>query len=148
MITEKAIEKLKAMRKQAEINAAGNTDAQACETSALYEYWPDIPEGTMLEAGTIVQHSDGILYRVKEGQGHQKQSTWAPDATPSLFTPIPKPEESGTKDNPIAWVEGMESEEGKYYISDGVKYLCIESSGIGLYGKPADLARYFQLVEE
>lgn len=148
MITEKAIEKLKAMRKQAEINAAGNTDAQAYETSALYEYWPDIPEGTMLEAGKNVQHSDGILYRVKEGQGHQKQSTWSPDVTPSLFTPIPKPEESGTKDNPIAWVEGMESEEGKYYISDGVKYLCIESSGIGLYGKPADLARYFQLVEE
>ena len=148
MITEKAIEKLKALRKQAEINAAGNTDVQAYETSALYEYWPDIPEGTMLEAGKIVQHSDGILYRVKEGQGHQKQSTWSPDVAPSLFTPIPKPEESGTKDNPIAWVEGMESEEGKYYISDGVKYLCIESSGIGLYGKPADLARYFQLVEE
>lgn len=148
MITEKAIEKLKAMRKQAEINAAGNTDAQAYETSALYEYWPDIPEGTMLEAGKIVQHSDGILYRVKEGQGRQKQSTWSPDTAASLFTPIPKPEESGTEDNPIAWVEGMESEEGKYYISDGVKYLCIESSGIGLYGKPADLARYFQLVEE
>lgn len=148
MITEKAITKLKAMRKQAEFNSAFNTDAQAYEVADLYEYWPDIPDGTMLEAGKIVQHSDGILYRVKEGQGHQKQSTWSPDTAASLFTPIPRASESGTEDNPITWIEGMESEEGKYYISDGVKYLCIESSGIGLYGKPADLARYFKLMEE
>lgn len=40
----------------------------------------------------------------------------------------------------------MESEEGKYYISNGIKYLCIESSGIGLWGDPADLVRYFQVA--
>lgn len=148
MIDIKALEKLAAMRQQAEISAAGNTDEQAYAVKALYDYWPDIPEGTELPADKIVLHSDGILYRVKEGQGHEKQATWAPDVSPSLFTPIPKASETGTQDNPITWVEGMESEEGKYYTDDGVLYQCIESSGIGLYGKPKDLARYFSPVVE
>lgn len=148
MIDIKALEKLAAMRQQAEISAAGNTDEQAYAVKALYDYWPDIPDGTKLPAGKIVLHSDGILYRVKEEQGHKKQATWAPDTATSLFTPIPKAGETGTQDNPITWVEGMESEEGKYYTDDGVLYLCIESSGIGLYGKPKDLARYFSPVVE
>lgn len=148
MIDIKALEKLAAMRQQAEISAAGNTDEQAYAVKALYDYWPDIPEGTKLPAGKIVLHSDGVLYRVKEGQGHEKQATWAPDVSSSMFTPIPKASETGTQDNPITWVEGMESEEGKYYTDDGVLYLCIESSGIGLYGKPKDLARYFSPVVE
>lgn len=148
MIDIKALEKLAAMRQQAEISAAGNTDEQAYAVKSLYDYWPDIPEGTELPAGKIVLHSDGVLYRVKEGQGHEKQATWAPDVSPSLFTPIPKASETGTQDNPITWVEGMESEEGKYYTDDGVLYQCIESSGIGLYGKPKDLARYFSPVVE
>ena len=148
MIDIKALEKLAAMRQQAEISAAGNTDEQAYAVKALYDYWPDIPEGTKLPAGKIILHSDGILYRVKEGQGHEKQATWAPDVSSSMFTPIPKASETGTQDNPITWVEGMESEDGKYYIDEGVLYQCIESSGIGLYGKPKDLARYFSPVVE
>ena len=148
MIDIKALEKLAAMRQQAEISAAGNTDEQAYAVKALYDYWPDIPEGTKLPAGKIVLHSDGILYRVKEEQGHKKQASWAPDTATSLFTPIPKASETGTQDNPITWVEGMESEEGKYYTDEDVLYLCIESSGIGLYGKPKDLARYFSPVVE
>ena len=148
MLTEKARNRMKEMVSQAKISAAGNTDEQAYAVKTLYDCWADIPVGTMLPAGKIVLHSDGVLYRVKEGQGHEKQATWAPDVSPSLFTPIPKASETGTKDNPIAWVEGMESEEGKYYTDEGVLYLCIESSGIGLYGKPKDLARYFSPVVE
>lgn len=146
MLTEKARNRMKEMVSQAKINAAGNTDEQAYAVKTLYDCWADIPVGTMLPAGKIVLHSDGVLYRVKEGQRHEKQATWAPDVSPSLFTPIPKASETGTQDNPITWVEGMESEEGKYYTDEDVLYLCIESSGIGLYGKPKDLARYFSPV--
>lgn len=148
MLTEKARNRMKEMVFQAKISAAGNTDERAYAVKTLYDYWPDIPEGTKLPAGKIVLHSDGILYRVKEGQGHEKQATWAPDVSSSMFTPIPKASETGTQYNPITWVEGMESEEGKYYTDEGVLYLCIESSGIGLYGKPKDLARYFSQVVE
>ncbi len=148
ILSDIALGNLGAIIGQAQISAAGNTDEQAYAVKALYDYWPDIPEGTELPAGKIVLHSDGILYRVKEGQGHKKQATWSPDTAASLFTPIPKDGETGTKENPIAWVDGMESEEGKYYIDEGVLYQCIESSGIGLYGKPKDLARYFSRVNE
>lgn len=148
ILSDIALGNLGAIIGQAKINAAENTDEQVYAVKALYDYWPDIPEGTKLPAGKIVLHSDGILYRVKEEQGHKKQATWAPDTDTSLFTPIPKDGETGTQDSPIAWVEGMESEEGKYYIDEGVLYQCIESSGIGLYGKPKDLARYFSRVNE
>ena len=148
MLTEKARNRMKEMVSQAKISAAGNTDERAYAVKTLYDCWADIPVGTMLPAGKIVLHSDGVLYRVKEGQRHGKQATWAPDVSPSLFTPIPKASETGTQDNPITWVEGMESEEGKYYTDEDVLYLCIESSGIGLYGKPKDLARYFSPVVE
>ena len=148
ILSDIALGNLGAIIGQAKINAAENTDEQAYAVKTLYDCWADIPVGTMLPAGKIVLHSDGVLYRVKEGQGHEKQATWAPDVSPSLFTPIPKASETGTQDNPITWVEGMESEEGKYYTDEGVLYLCIESSGIGLYGKPKDLARYFSPVNE
>ena len=143
-----AVNVIEAQAEQARISAESNTDEQAYFVSVLYDYWPDVPDGTMLPEGKIVSYSDGILYRVNEGQGHQKQSTWTPDTAVSIFTPIPNPNESGTIDNPITWIEGMEAKEGKYYISNGIKYLCIESSGIGLWGDPADLERYFQIVTE
>lgn len=144
-INETTLKKLAAMRKQAEINASGNTDEQALEVSALYPDWEDVAEGNTLAASERLNYQD-VLYKVL--QEHQKQVAWNPVDAPSLFIPIPNPGESGTENNPIVWIEGMESEEGKYYVSSGIKYLCIESSGIGLWGDPADLERYFQIVTE
>ena len=91
MITEKAIEKLKAMRKQAEINAAGNTDAQALEVSALYADWETLEEGYSLVVGDRVTYND-VLYNVITA--HNVQSTWNPVDSPSLFAKvlIPDPE--------------------------------------------------------
>lgn len=91
MITEKAIEKLKAMRKQAEINAAGNTDAQALEVSTLYADWETLEEGYSLVVGDRVTYND-VLYNVITA--HNVQSTWNPVDSPSLFAKvlIPDPE--------------------------------------------------------
>lgn len=145
-LTKKSLDNLRAIHSQAKINCAANTDDQAYAAVALYDYWPDIEVGTYLAAGKIVSHSDGLLYRVNEGQGHYKTTTWAPNTATSLFYPIPKTSESGTLDNPITWVSGMVSEKGKYYTDDGITYLCIESSGVSLYGQPKDLTRYFQAM--
>lgn len=91
MITEKAIEKLKAMRRQAEINAAGNTDAQAFEVSTLYADWETLEEGYSLVVGDRVIYND-VLYNVITA--HNVQSTWNPVDSPSLFAKvlIPDPE--------------------------------------------------------
>lgn len=91
MITEKAIEKLKAMRKQVEINAADNTDAQALEVSTLYADWETLEEGYSLVVGDRVTYND-VLYNVITA--HNVQSTWNPVDSPSLFAKvlIPDPE--------------------------------------------------------
>lgn len=91
MITEKAIEKLKAMRKQAEINAADNTNAQALEVSTLYADWETLEEGYSLAVGDRVTYND-VLYNVITA--HNVQSTWNPVDSPSLFAKvlIPDPE--------------------------------------------------------
>lgn len=91
MITEKAIEKLKAMRRQAEINAAGNTDAQALEVSTLYVDWRTLEEGYSLAVGDRVTYND-VMYNVITA--HNVQSTWNPVDSPSLFAKvlIPDPE--------------------------------------------------------
>lgn len=91
MITEKAIEKLKAMRKQAEINATDNTDAQAFEVSTLYVDWRTLEEGYSLAVGDRVTYND-VLYNVITA--HNVQSTWNPVDSPSLFAKvlIPDPE--------------------------------------------------------
>ena len=42
---KEALQKLEAMRKQAEINSAENTDTQALEVAALYPEWTSLAEG-------------------------------------------------------------------------------------------------------
>lgn len=86
-----ALQKLEAMRKQAEINCAGNTDVQALEVAALYPDWTGMEEGAVLAAGNRLRHKD-TLYKVL--QAHSKQSGWAPDVTPSLFAKVLIPDPS------------------------------------------------------
>lgn len=81
----KALEKLVAMRKQAEINAAGNTDEQALGVAALYPDWEDITDGTTLVVGERVNYKD-ILYKVI--QEHKKQADWNPVDAPSQFAKV------------------------------------------------------------
>lgn len=142
-IDNKTINALIAVGAQARINATSNTDEQALQVAALYRNWETIPEGTPLETGERLNYKD-VLYKVLE-PGHNKQNTWPPDTSASLYTPVAAPGE-GTKDNPIAWVPGMESEKDKYYTDEGVLYIGLEDSGVGLQGQPKDLPRYFEQV--
>lgn len=131
------------------VNTIELTDEQAISVKVLFKKWDEYEDGTDMTDGT----NDTVLMRVlykdilyKVIKTHKKQSDWTPDTASSLFTPIGFPD-AGTIDNPITWVDGMESETGKYYTDEGVLYIAIEDSGVGLYGKPKDLARYFKVVE-
>lgn len=88
---KEALQKLEAMRKQAEINCVGNTDEQALRVSSLYPSWEDMPAGQSLVTGERVNYA-GTLYKVL--QAHNKQAGWAPDVTPSLFAKILIPDPS------------------------------------------------------
>lgn len=139
-ITDKSISRLKSIYGQARIDAEANTDEQALNVKALYPEWADIKDGETLEEGKRVNYLD-VLYKVI--QAHDKQSAWNPKDSNSLFTPINE-SHKGTLEDPIPWLSGMVAEFGLYYIDEDVIYLCIESSGVGLYAQPKDLPRYFE----
>ena len=141
-ITKETVNKLQAINFQAKINCAENTDEQALKVQTLYPDWKKIEEGTTLTTKDRVNYM-GILYNVIAE--HKKQFTWNPKDASTLFRPT-REESQGTIDNPIVWVSGMEAEKDLYYIDEDIKYLCIESSGVGLYAQPKDLPRYFQAV--
>lgn len=90
-ISDKALQFLNAIMKQAEISCGTNTDEQALEVQILYPNWEDLKYGTTLKVGDRVNY-DGILYNVI--QEHQKQSTWNPVDAPSLFAKVLIPESS------------------------------------------------------
>lgn len=141
-ITKEKANKLHSIHSQAKINCVENTDEQALKVQTLYPDWERIAEGTTLTTKDRVNYM-GILYNVITE--HQKQSTWNPKDASTLFRPT-REESQGTIDNPIVWVSGMEAEKDLYYIDEDIKYLCIESSGVGLYAQPKDLPRYFNVV--
>lgn len=151
-ISEEALSYLSAIMKQATINCVNNTDEQALEVQALYQKWEDYPDGYEFKKDRDntgvpdrVNHED-VLYKVI--QDHAKQSTHNPKDATSLFTPIKKNTETGTIDNPISWVSGMECEKGLYYKENSIIYLCTRSSEIGLYYSPSELiGTYFEVAE-
>ena len=65
--------------------------------------------------------------------------------TPEEPTPEPTPEE-GTRENPIAYNTNMEIFNGKYYIQNGVVYLCNRDSGAPLYHDLANLVGLYVTV--
>lgn len=84
-ISDKALQFLNAIMKQAEISCVTNTDKQALEVQVLYPEWEDIENGTTLKIGERVNYLE-VLYNVI--QEHQKQETWNPVDSPSLFAKV------------------------------------------------------------
>ena len=132
-----------AMLKMALKQARAITDDQeALSVQCLYKEW-DKQIGKQLNVGEYIQH-EGKLYRVL--QAHTAQSTWAPgNGTESIFVVIDK-EHAGTLEDPIPYDGNMELFNGKYYIQNGVVYLCTRDSGTPLYHDLSSLVGLY--VEE
>lgn len=132
-----------AMLKMALKQARAITDDQeALTVQCLYKEW-NKQLGKQLNVGEYIQH-EGKLYRVL--QAHTAQSTWAPgNGTESMFVVIDK-EHAGTLDDPIPYDGNMELFNGKYYIQNGVVYLCTRDSGTPLYHDLSSLVGLY--VEE
>lgn len=85
-ISDKSIAKLKSIYGQAQIDAKSNTDEQALNVKVLYPDWSsDYAEGDTLTLDERVNYND-TLYKVL--QTHQKQETWNPSDSPSLFAEV------------------------------------------------------------
>ena len=111
------------------INTMSLDGETALEFADIYPEWGNIL-GTGADAGFRFRN-EGVLYEVLTP--HTLSREWVPgNATLSLYKPVTRKqeEETGTEDNPIAWVQGMELFEGKYYTDKGILYRCTRSSGI------------------
>lgn len=83
------IGRLRAMFKQATIDAVSNTDAEALDTKDLYANWEDKENGEELKKDLYLNYNE-VLYKVL--QTHNKQQTWTPEAAPSLFAKVLNPD--------------------------------------------------------
>ena len=98
-------------------------DAEALAMPDMFRTWEEVLEaGEALEANTVLRIGRQ-LYRVVQQvtpQAHQR-----PDGEGMLavYRPIDQVHE-GPKEDPIPFVYGMDTEEGKYYAYEGITYLC------------------------
>ena len=128
------IDKARQLRPVIEKAVQGLDDKDALKAVSLYPKWePDME----LEAGERVRFGDK-LYRVKDGQGHITQEDWNPDVAVSLFEEVCE-SATGSVGNPIPYNGNMELFAGKYYIQDGVTYLCTRDTSAAVHHALADL---------
>ena len=122
------------------------TDENAVKVIDLYPVWT---EGVAVSAGGRYQFNDRLYKCV---QAHTTQADWTPDATPALWTVVDVAH-TGTIDDPIPAVAGMEYVYGKYYIEGETVYICkrtgeAEGGTIVLQFLPSQLVgQYFEVVE-
>lgn len=98
-------------------------DEQAMEMPDLFKSWDEaLAAGEELAANTVL-NLDGQLYRVVQAvtpQAHQRPDG---EGMLAIYRPIDKAH-AGTQEDPIPFVYGMDTEQGKYYSSGGKVYLC------------------------
>ena len=127
------------------INTMSLDDQQSLEVKSLYPTWESFI-GKQLEKDMKVQY-DGKLFKVV--QTHTAQQDWKPGIdTASLYTEIVE-DHAGTIEDPIPYpADGnMVIYNGKYYIENGIVYLCIRDSQQPLYTALANVVNnYVQVV--
>lgn len=122
------------------------TDENAVKVIDLYPVWT---VGIAVAKDNRYQYN-GKLYKCV--QAHTTQADWTPDATPALWTVVDVAH-TGTIDDPIPAVAGMEYVYGKYYIEGKTIYICkrigeAEGGTIVLQFLPSQLVgQYFEVVE-
>lgn len=130
------------------INTLSLTDKQSLEVKDLYPNWSDlIGQQVNVDFKFVYEN---VLYKVL--QRHTLQEQWIPGIdTASLYTVISanaNEEHTGTKEDPIPYVQNMILEKDKYYTQDGVLYICIQSTLTGYPNDLKDLVSIVQKVEE
>lgn len=127
------------------VNTMSLTDNDALSVKSVYPEWETLI-GKEVKQGDKMQ-CDGRLWKVL--QQHTVQEQWRPGTgTESLYTEIVETA-SGTADDPIPYNNNMKLEQGKYYIQDGITYLCTRNTEIPVYQPLADLVGiYVELYSE
>lgn len=131
------LKKVSALREtiSSRIDESFFTVEQALEMKAYFPLWTDLV-GQEANIGFRFQYGE-LLYEVIKP--HTFSEEWKPDSGTESLYKVVQIEASGSIDDPIEWKKNMELFEGKYYIEDGILYLCTRDSGIALSYTLADL---------
>lgn len=132
------VEKLKQL---AQAQVTQQTDEEALNNIELFPTWKELI-GKTVEINTRLFH-DNRLWKVR--QTHTVQEEWKPDVATSLYVQVVN-DDAGTIDNPIAYEVGMELVEGKYYIEEGIEYLCIRELAQSVWHLADLVGNYVQEV--
>lgn len=98
-------------------------DEQALEMPDLFRTWDEVlAAGEQLEADTVL-NLDGQLYRVVQPVTPQEHQRPDGEGMLAIYRPIDQTHE-GTREDPVPFVYGMDTEQGTYYSSGGKTYLC------------------------
>ena len=109
----------------------------------MRRYYPTFAElvGQTVKLGTKFRADDSEnadLYKTIQPE-LTIQAHYPPgNGTESLYTRIDETHD-GTQYDPIPYSGNMALENGKYYIEDGVTYLCTRDTGIAVYNRLAEL---------
>ncbi len=130
------------------INTLSADDNTSLRMKSYYPTWKELVDANFAakEVGFKFTYGDDLYKTVKANQ--QFLPNWIPgQGTESIFERIDETH-TGTKEDPIPYKVNMEVFKDKYYIEDGILYLCIEDSKQPLQNKASELPRYFKVVEE
>ena len=98
-------------------------DETALEMPDLFKTWEEaLKAGKELPKDTII-NDGGQLYRVVQAVTPQKHQPPHGEGMLAIYRPIDQTH-AGTKEDPIPWVYGMDTEQSKYYSYGGKTYLC------------------------
>lgn len=132
-------EEVTAMLIKQQINTISVDDNTSLRMKEFYPAWS---AGVSYAAGYKVQ--DNVrLWRCL--QAHTSQAGWEPENVPALWEEICETHD-GTRYDPIPYHGNMALENGKYYIQDGVTYLCSRDTVNPVYNTLRELVGIY--VEE
>lgn len=130
------------------INTLDVDDNTALRMIDYYPEWYDLAAKsfTAEKIGFKFVHA-GKLYKTRQ-EKHTFSSAWVPgEGTESIYERIDEVHD-GSKYDPIPYDGNMALETGKYYIQDGVKYICTRDTGNPVYHALKDLVGIYVDVTE
>lgn len=124
-------------------------DNTALRMRSYYPTWQELiaKQFTAKEAGFKFTYGDDLYKTIPPDQ--QFLPNWIPgQGTESIFERIDETH-AGTKEDPIPYKVNMEVFKDKYYIEEGILYICTRNSEQPLQNKVSELVgHYFEVVEE
>lgn len=123
-------------------NRLNLNDNEALSVKDVYPRWESFIDKT-IEKGFITLYDEN-LWRAR--QTHTALESYPPSIdTASLYEVINR-KHTGDEDDPIPYVPPMEIFNGKYYIQDGVVYLCVRDSGTALSHNLSELVCLYVMI--